>query len=121
MQNLEKLKKPSALSKRVCPFPLTNTTEEGEEDHYKLRNNSACHVPDSNPDRSCSTHADCGVDLLTCIPRECGSDGYCGDKYFSTHFNHLRILKRGLPQIPKEINSSDYYNHKSPVLLFYVP
>ncbi len=59
--------KPDALKQRVCPsfgHPLVQVV-------------SLCHMIDSSPDHSCWSHADCGVDSVSCRDRICSAHGFC--------------------------------------------
>ncbi len=59
--------KPDALRQRVCPsfgHPLVQVV-------------SLCHMVDVRPDHSCWSHADCGVDSVSCRDRICSAHGFC--------------------------------------------
>jgi len=59
--------KPDALRQRVCPSfgdPLVQVI-------------SLCHMVDVRPDHSCWSHADCGVENVSCRDRICSAHGFC--------------------------------------------
>lgn len=89
IQKLGEAKQPSALSKRICPSFNTTATMD-----HMPGTESACYVQDSHTDHACSTDEECGVELLSCVPRQCSSDGYCSDGYFHTHILSLSLRRK---------------------------
>ncbi len=59
--------KPDALRQRICP-------SFGQPQVQVI---SLCHMIDVRPDHSCWSHADCGVESVSCRDRICSAHGFC--------------------------------------------
>lgn len=59
--------KRDAMRQRVCP----------SYGHPQVQVISLCHMVDVRPDHSCWSHADCGVESVSCRDRICSAHGFC--------------------------------------------